>query len=212
MLSTLTLKDNPETLMFTDPELEAIESCHSIRELLVQKLRYHYRWYDFSLLKVLLSNLQSDKCSEWLTMYEGRLDCKMKLEYINEQCKKENMEIPDGYEKMVAIISNRNFFTITLEEYDEIKEFVAKHCNMESYLMSPFIKALSSSLVLEWLICSTATYHAVKVAAANSESFLKEGFVYLRISTNVIFDDRNNVRLLLANQLYVYCIYHFRTN
>ena len=207
MLSTLTLKDDSKTLMFSDKELEAIENCSSIRVLLVQKLRHHYRWDDFSLLRVLLSNLQSEnKCSEWLEMYEERLDCKMKLEYISEQCKIENRVFPDGYEKMVAIISNRNYYTITLEEYDELKHFVAKHCDIESYTMIPFLKASTSSLVLEWLISSTATLHAVKVASKNSELFFKEGFVYLRISANVIFDGRENVRSVFLFNYATYVI------
>ena len=194
ILSTLTVKGNSEELIFSDEQLEALEACNNIRILLVRKLRHYYRWDDFSFLEVILSNLDSDKCSKWLEVYGEKRDSKIKLQDIYEYCMTEQHELPEGFDKMVAIVTNKSFFTITLEEYDQLKQFIAQHCGVEPYVMLPSFKASLSSLILEWYIPCSAVVLMKKIAISNLDVLIAEGVVYLKLSSTVIFDERNNVR------------------
>jgi len=194
VLSTLTVKGNSEERIFSDEQLEAFEACKNIRILLVSKLRHCYRWDDFSFLETILSNLESDKCSKWLEAYGEKLDSKMKLQDIYEYCMTEQHELPEGFDKMVAIVANKNFFTITLEEYEQLKHFISQHCGIGPYVMLPSFKASISSLLLEWYIPCSAVLLMKKMAIANLDILIAEGVIYLKLSATVIFDKRNNVR------------------
>jgi len=211
ILSTLTVKGNSEELIFSDEQLEAFEACKNIRILLVRKLRHYYRWDDFSFLENILSNLESDKCSKWLEVYGEKLDSKMKLQDIYEYCMTEQHELPEGFDKMVAIVTNKNFFTITLEEYEQLKHFISQHCGVEPYVMLPSFKASTSSLLLEWYIPCSAVVLMKKNAIANLDILIAEGVIYLKLSATVIFDKRNNVRECECKfvNLSVCCILHF---
>ena len=114
----------------------------------------------------------------------------MKLQDIYEQCLQDDQAIPTGYDEMVAIVLNKIFSCITKEEYDELKQFVAKHCRVKEYAIYPFYKMGESSLLLEWSIPSTAVSHIVEAATRNSFMFIINAFVYLRVSTKVIVDRR----------------------
>jgi len=196
MCSFLTIKDDPNTFLFDEDQREAIDACKSLRTLFKSNLRGCWRWDDFSFLKLIIQSLESsDRCEEMLSQYEQKIDSKMKLQEIYDHCVQERQNIPDGYDKMVAIVQNKTYFRITKMEYDQLKEFISQHCGVKSYVIPPFHKAAKSSLVLEFIIPVTAVSHMVETATRNSVIFLENGFVYLRIAMTVIIDRRDNVRI-----------------
>ena len=192
----LTIKHDPDALLFSEDQQEAISGCEEVKILFRKHLRGCWRWDDFSLLKTMIQYLDLEVCQEMMSQYELKLHCKMKLQQIYEECKKENLDFPTGYHKLVAVVSNKIFSHITKEEYDELKKFITKHCEVNEYALLPFCKAGESSLILEWSIPSTAVSHMVEAATRNSFMFLINGFVFLKISLVVIFDKRKfkNVR------------------
>lgn len=189
---SLTIKDNSGIRLFSNDQLGTIKTCASVRLLFLVRLRKCWRWDDFSLLRVLVASLRSDQCAMLLAKYEERIDAKMKLKEIHEYCEKEN-DFPEGYHKMVAI-THKLLSEMTKEEYDEIKRFISRHCGVESYAITPFIKASSS---LEWYIPEAAIAHMIETASVNKQRFIDHGFVYLKITTNVIFDEWDTVSELI---------------
>ena len=133
----LPIGNNSDILMFTDEQLEEIDACSNIRDIFGQ-LRYHLRWDDHLILSTILARLDSEECEELLGKFQSKIDCQMKLEQIFEECKKQKQEVPKGYDKMVAIV-NKKYSRITKEEYDQLKCFIAEHCGVESYVLSPFL-------------------------------------------------------------------------
>lgn len=186
--SSLTIKDNSNILLFSDDKLKAIITCASIKLLFLLELRKCWRWDDFSVLRVLVESLHSNRCEVLLAQYKEKLDVKIKLKDIYDQCIKHN-DFPEGYHKMVAI-TNKLFSNITKEEYDELKCFISQHCGVEPHAISPSIKVLSSSLVLEWYIPGAAAAYMIEMATVNKDLFIVHGFVYLKITTVVILDER----------------------
>ena len=189
----LTVKGNPNVFLFNEDQQEAITACDNIRTLFTRHLRGCWRFDDFPLLKKIIQSINSRRCEEMLNQYEEKLNISMKLQDIHEHCKQEKQAFPEGYHKMVAIVENKIYSRITKEEYDELKEFISKHCEVEEYFLSPFYKAAPSSLMLEWFVSATVVTHMVESATRNKDVFIKNSFVYLSISSHVIFDERNYI-------------------
>jgi len=195
--STLTVKDKSGVRMFSDSELEGIDACDNIKTLLVIKLRHCYRWDDHSMLTVLLTSLNAEKCLKLLHLFDIKIYSKMKLQQIHEQCFQESSKIPEGYYKMVAVVDSKTFSSITKEEYDELKHFISQHCGVEPYVMSPFSKASPfSSIVFEWFVPITSISYMVQVAKENMTHFIKKMIILLKIASTVILDNRSNVRFI----------------
>ena len=95
---------------------------------------------------------------------------------------------------MVAITS-RLFYDITKKGYSELKSFISQHCGVEAHAISPFIKASSSSLILEWYIFGDATAYMIEKATVSKRLFIDHGFVYLKITASVILDERDTVSI-----------------
>jgi len=192
--SFLTIKDDPGVLLFNEEQQEAIDACDNIRTLFTKNLRGCWRWDDFTLLKTLVQSLEcSEHCEMMLNQFEEKLDNQMKLQQIYEHCMQEKRDIPDGYNKMVAIVRGKIFSRITKEEYGTLKQFISTHLGVEPYVIPPFYKAAHSSLVLEYFVPIAANSHMIDTATKNMDEFIRESFVYLRISLTVIFDLRQNV-------------------
>ena len=195
--SSLTVQKREGARMFSDSELEGIHACNNVSTLLVVKLRHCYRWNDHSMLTVLMSSLNTTKSLKSLHLFETKLYSKMKLKHMHEHCFQESSEFPEGYHKMVAIV-NKIFSSITKEEYDELKQFISQHCGVEPYVMSPFSKASPFfSIAFEWFIPVTAVSYMIETAKSNVNYIKKPKiFEYLKISSTVILDQRDNVRYL----------------
>ena len=187
----LPISNNSDKLMFTAEQLEEIDACGKIGEIF-RKLRFHLRWDDHLILTAIIDRLDSEECEELLGKFQSKIDCQMRLEEIFEECKKHKEEIPKGFNKMVAIV-NKKYSKITKEEYDQLKCFITEHCGVESYVLSPFLNISSSSLLLEWLVSSTAITHMVETATNNKHMFIKESFVFLQIAATIVLDTKNEV-------------------
>ena len=187
----LRISNNSDKLMFTFEQLKKIDACSSVREVF-REFRYHLRWDDHLILTAILHRLDSEECEELLGKFQSKIDCQMKLEEIFEKCKKQEQEVPKGFDKMVAIV-NKKYSQITKEEYDQLKGFIAEHCGVESYVLSPFLSMSPSSLSLEWLVPSTAITHMVETSTKNKHTFIKASLIFIRIANTVVLDIKNEV-------------------
>ena len=160
--STLTVRRNSDVRVFNDRQMEEIQACNDIRIILTDKLRHCYRWDDYSMLSMLMLSVNSENCLSLIKKFEVKINSKRKLQQIYEHCKQKGFECSEKYHKIVAIVDDKIFLNITLEEYLVLKHFVSKQCGVEDYVISPFIKASSSSLILEWYIPVTAVDHMIK--------------------------------------------------
>ena len=157
-----------------------------------RQLRFHLRWDDHLILTAILNRLDYEECEELLGKFQSKIDSQMKLEKIFEGCKVQKQGVPKGFDRMVAIV-NKKYSRITKEEYDQLKCFIAEHCGVESYVLSPFLNMSPSSLLLEWLVPSTAITHMVEAATRSKQIFIKGSFVFLQIATTVVLDYKSEV-------------------
>ena len=190
----LTVKDDPSTSFFNENQQDAIIACGSIETLFIKYLRLYWRWDDFAILTRIVQSLDpTDHCLQLIHQYEKKIYSEIKLKDIHEYCKRENKGLPEGYHKVVAIVKNKSFLRITLEEYMKLKEFILQHCEIKPYVISPFTDAWFGSLLLEWFVPSTAVQHMIEMATVKANVFIAQNFMFLKISSKVIFDKRDNV-------------------
>ena len=206
----LTAKDDEKVLLFSEEQLRAIDHCSDLRRMFKENLRGCWRWDDFTLLYKIVQYVNSSVCKALLNKYQQNLNYKMRLKEICEHCRKEKCRLPDEYSAMFAIVE-KNFYEVTFEEYSELKEFIAQHCGVDPMFMSPIVSAGAySSVLFEWYIPLTAISYMVKVATSNADIFIQRGFVLLKISSAIIFDNRVNVSLrtyICKMRLYtIHCI------
>jgi len=187
------ISTNQDIPMFSEEQLKEIQTCDGIRDIFI-KLRTHWRWDDHLLLTAILDRLELEDCEELLGRYQSKIYCQMRLEEIFIECKKQQRKVPKGFPNMIAIVNNR-YSRITKEEYDQLKNFIAEHCGVEAYVLSPFLNMSPSSLLLEWFIPSTAITRMVEMATRSKSVFIEQSFIFLQIADSVIFDQRIQVCL-----------------
>ena len=197
--SALTIRKNSKVRIFTDKQLEEIRACDSIRILLIYKLRHCYRWDDYSMLTKLMSSIKAKDCLNLLENFRIKVNTEMKLQRIYDQCKQKGFIFSEEYHKIVAIVDDKIFSEITIKEYETLKQFVSAQCDVEDYVISPVTKITISSLILEWYIPVTAVAHMIKIASSNKVNFIKNCFLYLKISSTLILECRDTVSTLLYN-------------
>lgn len=149
--SYLTVKEDPSCLFFTSDQLEVIHDCNSVRELFMKHLRGCWQWDDISFLKAIVQSLDYDisyHCQELFDIYEKNMYIRMKLHEIHDCCKLKELCLPDGYNRMVAMVRSKIFSQITLEEYRELVAFVDHHCKVEPYAITPSLKVQAPLQVL----------------------------------------------------------------
>ena len=196
--SFLTIGRNSDKPLFNDDQHKAIEACKELKTLFRNAFRHCWKWNNITTLKMIIQSLDSDKCMELIDQYENKIDARMKLEHIYEHYKKEDLTPPEEYHKMVAIISNKVFSTITKEEYDDLRQFTAEYCGVYPCVMSLSNVSPFNSLLLEWFISSNAVQYMVEISKRNVVNFTNAAFVFLKISSTVIFDHRSNVSYWLS--------------
>ena len=139
---------------------------------------------------MIIQSLDSDVCMKLIDQFEKKIDARMKLQDIYKHCEEENTTLPDGYDKMVAIINNKLFSTITRKDFDELTQFFSDQCGVYPFVMSLWKVSPFNSIVLEWLVPTTAVAHMVDNSLKNVDVFIMKSCLCLKISSKIIFDHR----------------------
>ena len=206
----LSPEDDEKVSFFSKDQLKAIDACNDIRRMFKEHLCDCWRWNEFTFLEEIIKFINSSDCKSLLSQYRQNIEYKMKLKIIFDHCKKEKCSPPEGYSEMVAIIKDKNFFEITLEEYNEIKEFTAKHCGVKSWFLSPFVEMSPfCSVLIKWLVPLSAVSYMVRIATDNTDVFIGKNIVYLKISSIMVFDKRDNVRKFIDSMYVTYTVHRY---
>ena len=189
--SYLRIGEDSGISLFNENQLEEIKACTNITDLFTAKLHHCWKWDNISSLKMIIQSLNSDACKKLLDQFEEKIDATMKLQSIYNHCKEENKALPDGFVKMVAIIKNKMFSTITKKEFDELTQFFSDKCGVYPCVMSLWQVSPFNSIMLEWLVPTTAVEHMEDNSLKNVDKFVMKSCLYLKISSKIIFDHRN---------------------
>ena len=180
----LTISGNSDVLLFSDEQLKRVNECKSFQQLFII-LRKHWNWKEYSILKTIITICDSEEAEAELNKFEKLMGsyCGMKL--ISD--KYSPHELPVNYVKL-CITVEKPYKSLTLQDFDELRNFIFEHLDVQNYIALPFIKFLFSSLHLEWYIPMQAVSHIMKAVHQNMKIFVQKCIVLIKIGDKKILD------------------------
>lgn len=188
--SSLRTSDNSDQPLFNSEDSSLICECTDFSKLL-RILNWHLSWDEHSILTHIVAKCQSVKAQEEVENFDKKLAAVCEgLEIMSTTCE---YDLPPEFKKICVTI-DKPFTSLTKSKYEEIKEFVFGQLDTKHYVASPYVKILFHSLHLEWYVTGQAVPFMINMAFQNKDVFIKEGFVFMQIGENTIFD--RQVRIL----------------
>ena len=182
--SSLCISDHSKQPLFSSEDLSMIHECTDFDELL-RILQWHLSWDEHSILTHLVSQCQSITAREEVENFDKKLATICEGESIISDTPECNL--PPEF-KIFCVIINKPYKSLTKSKYDEIKEFVLKQLDVRPYVITSCIKVTFDSLRLEWYVTSQAVPYMVSMAYQNKDIFIEEGYVFVQIGEETIFD------------------------
>ena len=181
--SNLTIS-NSDILLFNDEQLDKINKCTSFQQLFII-LRKHWSWKEYSILKGIIAESESEEAKDELLKFEKLMGsyCGMKLISDNYSPK----ELPKNYVNLCITI-DKPYKALTLQDFDELRAFIFEHLDVQNYIALPFIKFLFSSLHLEWYIPMQAVSHIIKMVHQNRKILIQKDIVLIKVGDKTILD------------------------
>ena len=181
--SNLTI-GNSDILLFSDEQLDKINKCTSFQQLFTI-LRRHWSWKEYSILKTIIAECESEEAEAELDKFEKLMGsyCGMKL--ISE--KYSPSELPENYVKLYITV-DKPYKSLTLQDFYELRTFIFEHLDVQKYIALLFIKFLFSSLHLEWYIPMQAVSHIIKMIHLNRSILIQKSIVLIKIGDKSILD------------------------
>lgn len=178
--SSLRISDNSSQPLFS---FKDIHKCTNFYELL-RILHWHLSWDEHSILTHIVAECQSVRAQEEVENFDKKLAaiCEGLVISNTPEC-----DLPPEFKKFSVVI-NKPYKNLTKSKYEEIKEFIFKQLDTRHYVATQYVKVLFDSLHLEWYVTSQAVPYMISMAYQNKEAFVKEGFVFVQIGEETIFN------------------------
>ena len=195
--------DNANITLFNTEKKSEIDNCKDFRELF-EIVSLHISWDEHSILTQIIDECNSDEAKEEFTKYKRKRAICKSLEIISST----ESHPPPGFEKFCVII-DKPYMQLTVEKYEETKEFIFKNLDTNCYCTNAYIRVLYDSLHLEWHVTTQATPHMIKIALKQQTFFEKHRFVFMKIGNEVIIDVYTEQTLAVSFIFYVYIVLLF---
>ena len=178
---------NSDILLFSDEQLDKINKCTSFQQLFTI-LRRHWSWKEYSILKTIIAECESEEAEAELDKFEKIMGSYYGMKLISESYSPSELaEFPENYVKL-CITVDKPYKSLTLQDFYELRTFIFEHLEVKKYIALPFIKFLFSSLHLEWYIPMQAVSHIIKMIHLNKRNFIQKSIVQIKIGNKSILD------------------------
>ena len=195
--------DNANIPLFNTEKKSEIDNCKDFRELF-EIVSQHVSWDEHSILTQIIDECDSDEAKQEFTKYKRKRAISKSLEIISST----ESHPPPGFEKFCVII-DKPYMQLTVEKYEETKEFIFKNLDTNRYCTNAYIRVLFDSLHLEWHVTTQATPHMIKIALKRKTFFEENHFVFMKIGNEVIIDMHTEHILAVSFIFYVYIVFLF---
>lgn len=183
--SSLRTSDNSDHPLFSPEDISMINNCTDFNKLF-RILHWHLSWDEHSILTDIVAKCQSAKAQEEIENFDKKLAAICELEIVSNI---PEYDLPSEFKKFSVVI-NGTYKNLTASKYEEIKDFVFKQLDTKHYVATRCIKILFHSLRLEWCVAGQAVPFMISMAYQNKDVFIKEGFVFMQIGEDTIFDNQ----------------------
>ena len=178
---------NSDILLFSDEQLDKINKCTSFQQLFTI-LRRHWSWKEYSILKTIIAECESEEAEAELDKFEKIMGSYYGMKLISESYSPNELaEFPENYIKL-CITVDKPYKSLTLQDFYELRTFIFDHLEVKKYIALPFIKFLFSSLHLEWYIPMQAVSHIIKMIHLNKRNLIQKSIVHIKIGDKNILN------------------------
>ena len=181
----LTISDNSDELLFSDEQLQKINTCTTFSELFMI-LRKHWSWKDYSILTHIISITGLEEAKDEAKLFEKSLASYQGMKIISENISHDN--IPQGYIRLSVII-DQPYRELSLQNFTELHKFIFSNLDVKRYIALPFIRFLFRSLHLEWYVLKKAAAHMIKMAKLNEKVFVSNSVIFIQVDQFVVLDN-----------------------
>jgi len=186
---------------FTHEERRKIDLCTDFRELFFH-LRHHWDWDNLVILKYIVNLCDTKEGEQEMVKYERKLALYGGLNLVFDRSRNDP---PPGYEDFLIIL-NKPYNELTVEQFQDAKQFIFDNLDVLQYIAFPYINLLFGSVHFHWHIKVEAVTHMIKMALQRKEIFLKNFYTFMQIGSNVVFDERRQVCHLYHSVVYGYYV------
>ena len=185
--------DSANIPLFSSEKVSEINNCRNFRQLF-EILSQHLSWEEHSILAEIINECGSDEAEQEFKKYKRKMAIFKALEIISST----ESSPPPGFEKFCVII-DKPYIQLTVEKYEEIKDFIFSYLDVRQYVTTGYIRVLYDSLHLEWHVTTQAIPHMIKMAHEQRELFNGKHFVlmemqeFFKIKRFVFMEIRNEV-------------------
>ena len=180
---------NPDVMLFSDEQLDKMDKCTTFKQLF-RILRWHWSWDNYFILKHIITICDSEEAEVELDKFE-----KLKVSHLGMNLiSKESLpaEMLKNYAKLCFTIK-KNYKSLTLQDFGELKEFIFKHLGVEEYIALPLTEFWFDSLHLAWYIPMQAVSHIIKMIHLNKRVLIKNSIVLIKIGDKSVLDVENGL-------------------
>ncbi|XP_065903617.1 uncharacterized protein [Dysidea avara] len=170
--------------ILSQEEIHRIQACKSIYNIFAI-MRSHWNWSSHRLLFTIIKRVDSPRALALLKKFEKKINYQNKLKDVHEHLKKNKLPHPPGYCKMVAIV-DKDYSDISLKEGLEIEDFVSEYLGQAQ----PSDSTEEQSIQMVWYVPEIAIESLCAKAIQHKEAFIIESFLFLKIGSVVILDER----------------------
>ena len=183
--SFLKASDSSNGLLFKAENIAKIKECNNFKQLL-EIVNPHLGWDEHYILRRIVDKCNSVEGREEIKKFVEKVALYQALEIISNISKQNSSE---EFAKFCVVI-DEPYEYITVEEYEEVKDYIFRNLNVYAYVKVGHIKMLCRCLHIEWLVTAQTVPHMIESAHRNKSIFIKNNFVYMQIgSEEVIKND-----------------------
>lgn len=170
--------------LFGPKEAEEIKNSLNFQQLF-RTVKNYVNWDDYSILTYFIGICNSEEAEKEVEMFERKLAVYRGLEFIANT---PEMNPPSDYKRFLVIF-NKNYRTLTVEEYEEIKKGIFHILDTHPRVTSNHIRVHLASIHLEWHVTIQAVDHLSQMVCLRTEELKKYSVVHVEIGSTVLLDD-----------------------
>ena len=183
----LKASNNANIPLFSPEKVLEINNCSNFKQLF-EIISQHLSWDEYSILAEIINECGSDEAQQEFKKYKRKMAIFKALEIISST----ESSPPPGFEKFCVII-DKPYIQLTVEKYEEIKQFIFSYLDVRKYVTTGYIRVLLDSIHIEWHVTTQAIPHMIKMAHDKQvlEFFKRKCVVFMEIGNEVIINTQN---------------------
>ena len=182
--SGLTINNNTNKLLFSNEPLKQINDCKTFKDLFRgSELRRHWNWDEHDIIEHIITLSESEESQKELEKYKEFMAAKVGMEIIFDTLH----ELPHDAVKL-SLCVKKPYSRLTVEEYQELKGFIFKTLEVNSYAKYPYVNVLYGSIHIDWYAPVQVAQHMINKAHVKKQVLMERCIVFVKIGAITVIN------------------------